>query len=59
MKPEPKPSSTPRLIQALLAAALLSLAIIPAWAARNLSFDGLVAGESFSSPKLMLPAIHL
>jgi hypothetical protein len=63
MRPEPlrlrRRSSASWLIRGLIAIAILSLALIPAWSFRHLSLDGLASGETLSAPKLMLSAVHL
>jgi hypothetical protein len=61
-----KPARTPLrrshaglLIRAVSAAALLSLAVVPAWGLRHIHLDGLADADSLSPPKLLLSAVHL
>ncbi|MFL6859077.1 MAG: hypothetical protein ACJ8DZ_06230 [Allosphingosinicella sp.] len=47
------------LLRVLAAAAILSLALVPAWSLAHLDLDGLASGDLAAPPKLRLPAVHL
>jgi hypothetical protein len=57
--PEPAARPARGLIALVAAVALLSLAIVPAWGVRHISLDGLAAGDTLQTPKLLLSAVHL
>ena len=64
MKPETRCHATPRrrgipmLLRTVTAAALLSLALVPAWGVRHIRLDD-AGADLLPAPKLLLSAVHL
>ena len=57
-RPEPRRPGIPMLLRTVTAAALLSLALVPAWGVRHIRLDD-AGGDLLPAPKLLLSAVHL
>ena len=58
LHPQPRRRGIPMLLRTVTAAALLSLALVPAWGVRHIRLDD-AGGDLLPAPKLLLSAVHL